>query len=52
MATLAAAGTLIGPHDLWLAATCIAHGLTMISANIREFARVPGLAVEVWGGSA
>jgi tRNA(fMet)-specific endonuclease VapC len=48
-AELAAAGTLIGPHDLWLAATCIAHGLTMVTANIREFARVPGLAVEVWG---
>jgi tRNA(fMet)-specific endonuclease VapC len=48
-AELAAGGTLIGPHDLWLAATCIAHGLTMVTANIREFARVPGLAVEVWG---
>jgi len=49
-ATLAATGTLIGPHDLWLAATCIAYGLTMVTANVREFARVPGLAVEVWGG--
>jgi tRNA(fMet)-specific endonuclease VapC len=49
-ATLAAAGMLIGPHDLWLAATCIAHGLTMVTANVREFTRVPGLAVEVWGG--
>ncbi|MBI3000257.1 MAG: type II toxin-antitoxin system VapC family toxin [Deltaproteobacteria bacterium] len=49
-ATLAAAGTLIGPHDLWLAAACIAHGLTMVTANIREFTRVPGLAVDVWGG--
>jgi tRNA(fMet)-specific endonuclease VapC len=48
-ATLAAAGMLIGPHDLWLAATCIAHGLTMVTANVREFTRVPGLAVEVWG---
>jgi tRNA(fMet)-specific endonuclease VapC len=48
-AELAAAGTLIGPHDLWLAATCVAHGLTMVTANVREFARVPGLAVEVWG---
>jgi tRNA(fMet)-specific endonuclease VapC len=47
-AELAAAGTLIGPHDLWLAATCVAHGLTMVTANGREFARVPGLAVEVW----
>jgi predicted nucleic acid-binding protein len=47
-AELAAAGKLIGPHDLWLAATCLAHGLTMITANLREFSRVPGLAVEVW----
>ncbi len=47
-ATLAAAGMMIGPHDLWLAATCIAHGLTMVTANVREFTRVPGLAVEVW----
>ncbi|MHB9150818.1 MAG: PIN domain-containing protein [Thermoleophilia bacterium] len=47
-AELARAGALIGPHDLWLAATCLAHGLTMITANIREFARVPGLQVETW----
>jgi tRNA(fMet)-specific endonuclease VapC len=50
-AELAATGRMIGAHDLWLAATCIAHGLTMITANVREFTRVPGLAVEVWGGS-
>ena len=49
-AELMAAGQMIGPHDLWLAATCIAHGLTMVTANVREFARVPGLQVEVWGG--
>jgi len=47
-ATLAAAGIRVGAHDMWLAATCIAHGLTMVTANIREFARVPGLQVEVW----
>jgi tRNA(fMet)-specific endonuclease VapC len=39
-AELAAAGMTIGPHDLWLAATCIAHGLTIVTANVREFARV------------
>ncbi|MBU2601339.1 MAG: type II toxin-antitoxin system VapC family toxin [Actinobacteria bacterium] len=50
-AELARAGTLIGPHDLWLAATCIAHGLTMVTANLREFRRVPGLEVEAWGDS-
>jgi predicted nucleic acid-binding protein len=48
-ADLTAAGTLIGPHDLWLAATCIAHGLTMVTANVREFERVPGLQIETWG---
>jgi tRNA(fMet)-specific endonuclease VapC len=47
-AELRKAGTIIGPHDLWLAATCVAHGLTMVTANIREFERVPGLTVEVW----
>ena len=47
-ATLAAAGTMVGPHDLWLAATCIAHGLTLVTANVREFSRVSGLVVEVW----
>jgi len=47
-ADLRRAGALIGPHDLWLAATCVAHGLTMVTANVREFARVPGLELEVW----
>ena len=47
-ADLRQAGALIGPHDLWLAATCVAHGLTMVTANVREFERVPGLEVEVW----
>ena len=47
-AELRQAGTIIGPHDLWLAATCVAHGLTMVTANVREFERVPGLVVELW----
>ncbi len=50
-ADLTADGTLIGPHDLWLAATCIAHGLTMVTANLREFERVPGLDVERWSNA-
>ena len=33
---------------LWLAATCIAHGLTLITTIEREFARVPGLRFETW----
>lgn len=47
-AELASAGRMIGPHDLWIAAACIAHGLTLVTGNSREFARVPGLAVESW----
>ena len=47
-AELRQAGALIGAHDLWLAATCVAHGLTMVTGNVREFARVPGLELEVW----
>lgn len=47
-ADLSATGSIIGPHDLWLAASCIAHGLTMVTANVREFERVPGLEVEEW----
>lgn len=45
---LSAAGKLIGMNDLWLAATCVSHGLRMITGNIREFKRVPGLSVEAW----
>lgn len=51
-ADLAARGTPIGPHDLWLAATCLAHGLTMVTGNLREFRRVPGLSAESWTEAA
>jgi tRNA(fMet)-specific endonuclease VapC len=47
-AELASTGRLIGPHDLWLAAAALAHGLTLATANVREFERVPGLVVEDW----
>lgn len=45
-ADLAARGDLIGAHDLWLAASAIAHGMTLLTLNVRELERVPGLAVE------
>lgn len=51
-ADLKSTGTMVGSHDLWLAAACIAHGLTMVTANAREFERVPGLDVEDWSASA
>ena len=47
-AGLSAAGTPVGAHDLWIAATAISRGLSLATANRREFARVPGLVVEDW----
>lgn len=47
-AELAAMGRMIGAHDLWLAAAALAHGLTLATANVRDFERVPGLLVEDW----
>lgn len=47
-AELAASGRMIGAHDLWLAAAALAHGLSLATANVREFARVPGLELEDW----
>ena len=44
-AQLEASGKLIGAHDLWIAATALAHGLHVATANAREFGRVPGLDV-------
>lgn len=45
---LAQRGEMIGVHDSWIAATCIARGLTLVTANVREFDRVPGLQIENW----
>jgi tRNA(fMet)-specific endonuclease VapC len=36
-------GTIIGPHDMLIAATALAHGHTLATLNEREFARVRGL---------
>jgi tRNA(fMet)-specific endonuclease VapC len=47
-ADLAQRGEMIGGHDAWIAATCIARDLTLITGNTREFKRVPGLRVENW----
>lgn len=47
-AGLRMAGRMIGPNDLWIAASALAHGLTIATGNVREFDRVPGLVVETW----
>lgn len=41
-------GTPIGNNDLWIAAHALALGVTLVSNNMREFERVPGLALENW----
>jgi len=47
-AALARKGAIIGPMDLLLAAQAVARGLVLVSDNVREFKRVPGLMVENW----
>ena len=42
------AGRSIGPNDLLIAAHARALSLTLVTDNMREFSRVPGLAVENW----
>jgi tRNA(fMet)-specific endonuclease VapC len=45
---LARKGTPIGPNDMLIAAHALEAGLTVVTANIGEFSRVPGLNVENW----
>lgn len=40
------AGQRIGAHDLEIAAIALARGLTVVTHNVSEFARVPGLLWE------
>jgi hypothetical protein len=42
------AGTPIGPNDLLIAAHALALDLTLVTANIREFERVPALNLDNW----
>ena len=41
-------GNLIGPNDMLIAAHALTVGLTVVTATIGEFSRVPGLSVENW----
>ncbi len=47
-ATLQKAGTPIGPYDLLIAAHAVRRNATLITANTREFSKVPGLVWEDW----
>lgn len=39
---------LIGPHDLWIAATALNTKTPLVTRNISEFGRIPGLRVDAY----
>jgi tRNA(fMet)-specific endonuclease VapC len=47
-ALLEQAGTPIGNHDLFIAAHARSRNMTLVTHNMREFERVPGLLVQDW----
>ena len=47
-AHLQRAGRLIGGNDLLIAAIAYTNGLTLVTHNTAEFARVPNLPIEDW----
>jgi tRNA(fMet)-specific endonuclease VapC len=47
-AALKTLGTMIGANDLFIAAHARSLGLTLVTNNTREFARVPKLVIENW----
>ena len=47
-ASLESQGEPIGNNDLWIAAHAKAATLTIVTNNVQEFQRVPGLKVQNW----
>ena len=47
-AHLRSIGQPIGPNDLWIAAHALALEVPLVTHNLSEFRRVPGLSVETW----
>ena len=45
---LAAAGNPIGDRDTMIAAMALANGAAIVTNNMKDFSRVPGLKLEVW----
>jgi tRNA(fMet)-specific endonuclease VapC len=41
-------GDPVADMDLLIAATALAHGLTVATLNVRDFSKIPGLAYEDW----
>lgn len=47
-AALERKGEGIGPLDMLIAAQAVSRGLILVTANLKEFRRVPGLKCENW----
>jgi len=47
-AALYRAGRPIGPYDMMIAGQARASGLKLVTNNVKEFERVPGLLLEDW----
>ncbi len=47
-ATLKLKGTPIGPYDVLIAGQAISRNLILVTRNVTEFKRVPGLRLENW----
>src|SRR5512143_554384 len=51
-AALQAGGTPIGAYDVLIAGQALRRGVTLVTANVAEFARVAGLLWEDWAMAA
>jgi tRNA(fMet)-specific endonuclease VapC len=47
-ASLETIGRPIGPMDILIASTALENDLPLVTTNLKEFQRVPGLACETW----
>jgi tRNA(fMet)-specific endonuclease VapC len=47
-ASLEKRGQIIGENDIHIAAHAVSQGLILVTNNLREFKRVPNLALENW----
>ena len=47
-ATLEMKGTPIGPNDVLIAGSALAHGAILVTRHTKEFSRVEGLSLESW----
>ncbi|WP_197723366.1 hypothetical protein [Thiomicrorhabdus aquaedulcis] len=47
-AYLEASGQVIGAHDMLIAANAVSLNATLVTNNVKEFARIPNLTIENW----